>query len=244
VLLGFGAPLGAYALRLLSGHTTADELRIHSFFYLYELIGTSLVFALYGFYLGRRADRLRRERDNLLDVSQHDELTGLLNTRAFWQRYRRATESSDVLALLMIDVDQFKAINDAEGHRFGDEALRHIARAITAATREQDAAARWGGDEFAVLMRGTDRATAINVAERIRARVGEKPVRLGNAERPVSVTIGLAVAAPGGGAGLFDRADHALYEGKHLSRDRLQVAEESVAPLSAIERGTQRQPPL
>ena len=89
-LLGLGAPAGAFLLRMLSGTVVAEELSRFRFFYLYELIGTCLVFAAAGWIAGRRADDLRRGRDRFRELSERDPLTGLLNVSTFRRHYERA----------------------------------------------------------------------------------------------------------------------------------------------------------
>src|SRR5215470_11757807 len=157
-LLGLGAPAGALLIRVFGGETMAAELRAHSFFYVYQLIGTCFVFSVVGFLAGRRADRFRRGRDLYRELSEHDPLTHLANTRAFWGRYDRAVEHArrfgEPLSLLLLDIDGLKAINDELGHAFGSAALEHVGRILEGTKRAEDTAARWGGDEFAVLMLG------------------------------------------------------------------------------------------
>src|SRR4051812_48286438 len=156
VLLGIGAPAGALVLRVLTGSAAADDLRRFGFFYLYELVGTCLVFGAAGFAAGRRADLLRSGRDRFRELSERDALTGLLNVRTFRRHYERAAEHAashaEPLALLVLDVDGLKEINDSHGHSFGSAVLLHTARVLEQRKRVSDVAARWGGDEFALLM--------------------------------------------------------------------------------------------
>ena len=133
---------------------------------------------------------LEKQRQiELESLAALDGLTGLLNRRSFDERLtqeaRRASRVDHPLALLMIDVDDFKPYNDAYGHQVGDEGLSKAALAIRGAlSRAGDVAARYGGDEFAVILPDTDRAGALRVAQRIRKHVDE--LRLAN---PVSTTI-------------------------------------------------------
>jgi diguanylate cyclase (GGDEF)-like protein len=229
-LLGVGAPLGALLLRLLmTPHGAATELEQNGFFYAYMLIGTSLIFALAGVRVGARADRLRRDRDRFLELSEHDELTMLLNTRAFWSRYRRAVDRTirygEPISLLVLDLDFLKKLNDLHGHRFGDEALKHVARVLEQVKRDEDDAARWGGDEFVVLMPGAPLQAAVRLADEILRGVNENPVTAGELREEVTVTIGIAAAeGEEGAAGLFERADQALFQGKRGGRNRYWIA--------------------
>ncbi|HEY1434361.1 MAG TPA: GGDEF domain-containing protein [Thermoanaerobaculia bacterium] len=230
MLLGVGAPAGAFALRVASGAAAARELARNAFFYLYELVGTSLIFGIAGYFVGRRADRLRHGRDRYRDLSERDPLTGLVNARTFAGRYRRALARAgryqEPLSLLIIDVDCLKALNDEFGHAFGSAALLRVAAALRAAKREDDMAARWGGDEFALLMPGADTAAARRQAEAILERLRKSPVEHAAGSRFISVTIGVATSA-GGAADddLFGRADRALYEGKRRGRGQIAASE-------------------
>jgi diguanylate cyclase (GGDEF)-like protein len=158
-----------------------------------------------------------------------DVLTGLPNRRYFdevlsMEKPRR--RANDSLGVLMVDIDHFKILNDRFGHATGDRVLRAVAGAIAQGIREEDTPARFGGEEFAVLLRRTSAEQAIEVGERIRrAVVGLHPASLG-IDEPVTVSVGVAVAGAGQVAipGLVERADQALYRAKRLGRDRVVAA--------------------
>jgi diguanylate cyclase (GGDEF)-like protein len=157
-----------------------------------------------------------------------DALTGLPNRRYFDEfcallaRRRRA---EDAVGVLMIDIDRFKAINDARGHVVGDQVLRAVAEAIASAVREDDVPARYGGEEFAVLLRNPAPGVALEVGERVRSAVGRLDLRRFNIRR-VSVSVGVAVASrPNQPIGeLIEQADRALYSAKHRGRNRVVAA--------------------
>jgi diguanylate cyclase (GGDEF)-like protein len=228
-LLGFGAPAGAFALRLA---LMADvrrapfaDLRTNAFFYAYSLVGTCIVFAVAGYIAGTHAERLRRAEEFYHRLAEHDPLTSLLNARAFEDRYRRTVERAARLAspvaLLVIDVDNLKRINDEQGHERGSAALIRVADAIRAGKRGSDAAARWGGDEFAVLLDGAGATAARRTAETIMHRLAADQ----ESSPAVTVTIGVAASVPREGASdLFTAADAALYEGKRAGRNQIRVA--------------------
>lgn len=225
VVLGVGAPVGAFVIRVLEGlPSISAELSEHGFFYVYELIGSCVVYGIAGWLVGRRADRYRSGRDLYRDLAEHDELTRLANARAFLQHERRAVEHAvrfhEPLSLLLLDIDRLKEINDTLGHAAGQEALISVARVLQSCKREEDMAARWGGDEFAVLMRGADEAAARQQANRILERLNADPPLLAGRIRPVSVTIGVATSREGDAETLFQRADLALYAGKAAGRGR------------------------
>ena len=231
LLLGAGAPAGSFLIRFLAIHSVRDhpsgDLRAHAFFYLYELVATSLVFAIAGYVAGRRADRLRRGEAFYHHLAEHDSLTRLHNARAFMDRYQRALEhataAGEPLAVILIDVDKLKEINDTFGHEAGNQALIQVADALRNSKRAADVAARWGGDEFAILLEGADVAAAVRVAEGIVARLRDGPSRLERAT--VSVTIGICVSAqPALSLDLFAAADRALLAGKARGRNTIEVA--------------------
>jgi diguanylate cyclase (GGDEF)-like protein len=158
-----------------------------------------------------------------------DALTGLPNRRYFdevlaIERPRR--RSNDSLGILMIDIDHFKILNDRFGHPTGDRVLRAVAGAITHGVRDEDTPSRYGGEEFAVLLRQASAEQAMEVGERIRrAVVRLHPASLG-IDEPVTVSVGVAVAGANQVAipGLVERADQALYRAKRLGRDRVVAA--------------------
>ena len=232
-LLGSGAPAGSFLLRFLACRNVrerpADELRANAFFYLYELLATSLIFSAAGFVAGRRADHLRQRKTFYHELAEHDSLTGLHNSGAFADRYRRALEraaaAGEPISVILIDVDQLKAINDAFGHAAGSEALVHVAGALRASKRAADVAARWGGDEFAIVLDGADEAGAMRVAEELIAYLRNSPLQCEGKTVPVSVTIGICTAArPTASTDVFGGADRALLAGKAHGRNTIEVA--------------------
>jgi diguanylate cyclase (GGDEF)-like protein len=187
--------------------------------------------AIVGFCIDSAANRARLVRAGLTDY-----LTGWHNRRYLHVRLReelsRAQRQGSTLSLVMLDVDHFKRINDGCGHLGGDEALREVAARIESQVRASDTAARFGGDEFAVLMPGAGAAEARRVAERIRAAVARGPVEAGpGVALPVTVSAGLASLAPPPGRvdlkalaeQLLAEADAALYRAKAAGRDRIEV---------------------
>ena len=154
-----------------------------------------------------------------------DPLTGLPNRRYFEEfssllaQRRRA---GDAVAVLMIDIDKFKVLNDTYGHPIGDQVLKAVAGAITAAVRDQDVPARIGGEEFAVLLRNPGPAVALEVGERVRTAVHELDLRFIGVPG-VSVSVGVAHAASADEPidDLVERADKALLRAKRAGRDRV-----------------------
>ena len=160
-----------------------------------------------------------------------DGLTGLGNRRQAEERLHaevaRAGRSGDAVALIIGDLDHFKSVNDRFGHPAGDAVLREFARVLTEATREIDLAARWGGEEFAVLLPGTNADDAAVVAERVRSRLAQRVVLTADG-MPVQVTASFGVAAfpdAESETALIAAADAALYTAKHAGRNRVACAE-------------------
>jgi two-component system cell cycle response regulator len=176
-------------------------------------------------------------RARLVRSGVTDFLTGWHNRRYFHNRLReelaRAERTGKVLACLMIDVDHFKDINDRFGHLAGDEALKEVARRAEAEIRAGDTGARFGGDEFAILLAGAEIVHAVKLAERIHAGVGATPIRVhGGAHVTVTLSIGLATARPQPRSHdykalaerLIAEADAALYRAKSAGRNRVEVS--------------------
>ncbi len=165
--------------------------------------------------------------------SCHDELTGLRNRRglqvALTQLATSATASHDAAplphALMIVDLDQFKIVNDTCGHAAGDELIRRVAQTLQAAVRQYDVVTRYGGDEFAILLRDADRDTAYRLGERMLAAVAGLHFEWGGRRFQTGASIGCAlIDTPAFDADtLILRADSALYLAKDLGRGRMQM---------------------
>ena len=169
----------------------------------------------------------KRLEDELSYQAFHDALTGLANKALFQDRLEHAAarlERTDAhLAVLFIDLDNFKTVNDSLGHAAGDEMLRRVAEVLIGCLRKVDTAARLGGDEFAVLVEDIgDRKDAINLAERILTAL-RSPVRVGNEEMSATVSIGVTFDAPGITSDqLLRNADLAMYTAKERGKNRFE----------------------
>ena len=175
-------------------------------------------------------DRLQSAYNELEILAAIDALTGVANRRHFdavlESEWKRAIRSGTTLAMLLIDVDFFKNFNDIYGHIEGDDCLRDIASTVSQCTRRStDLVARFGGEEFAVVLPETDEAGAAALAERIRAAVQSHAVRhAGNIHGVVTVSIGCAAMVPTRGSStvpLIEAADKALYRGKSMGRNAI-----------------------
>ncbi len=179
------------------------------------------------------ADRLRDQRLALTDAerrAQSDALTGVLNRRSLLERLDsaclRARARGLPIALLFIDLDHFKQINDAYGHPAGDACLKAIIGPIQAELRQSDVIGRYGGEEFVVILSSADAAAAQPIAERIRQRVAEISVPGFGAPIHLTCSIGIATSDMLGvwGEHLIARADEAVYAAKRCGRNCVQIA--------------------
>ncbi len=175
----------------------------------------------------------RNLEQSLRHQALHDDLTGLPNRVLLRQRTEEAAlRSGRDLAMLVIDLDDFKTINDGLGHSIGDNLLRQVSARLSAALRPDDVAARLGGDEFAVLMEGTDRAAVMTTAQRL-LRAIEEPMTVSGREIALHASIGVAFVAdtdPGtvGAETMLRSADLAMYGAKSRGKGRVAVFDESM----------------
>jgi len=165
----------------------------------------------------------------LTALANHDALTGLANRREFKARAEAALDTARrhgrSLAVLMLDLDQFKQVNDRHGHAAGDDVLRYVAATLCLQLRGADLCGRLGGEEFAVLLPDTGLEEALQVGERIRRAVEESRIATDHAPEPLRVTVSIGGAAADGTAAsvdaLLDAADERLYEAKRAGRNRV-----------------------
>ncbi len=177
----------------------------------------------------RASENALQFKDDLVKLQKMadtDYLTGLMNRRAFLavaddtvefcRRYKRG------MATLMIDIDHFKKINDVHGHAAGDDAIKRIAGIINQSIRTTDKAARFGGEEFVVLLREIDQETALLLAERIRLSIEQTTINHGETSIAATVSIGVAINAEGDRdvQDMIERADQSLYVAKKTGRNR------------------------
>ena len=177
----------------------------------------------------RASENALQFKDDLVKLQKMadtDYLTGLMNRRAFLavaddtvefcRRYKRG------MATLMIDIDHFKKINDVHGHAAGDDAIKRIAGIINQSIRTTDKAARFGGEEFVVLLREIDQETALLLAERIRLSIEQTTINHGETSIGATVSIGVAINAEGDRdvQDMIERADQSLYVAKKTGRNR------------------------
>ena len=167
--------------------------------------------------------QLARAYEMLQKKSNTDSMTGMLNREAFFEALEKLRRKSDAGAMLIVDADHFKAINDNYGHLTGDEALLAITDAIVKSVRDCDILGRIGGEEFAVYLAGANPVDAHAVAERIRAAVAALHFEpRANVVRALSVSIGGTLLKPGASISeMMREADGRLYEAKNAGRNRV-----------------------
>jgi diguanylate cyclase (GGDEF)-like protein len=175
------------------------------------------------------SDDLQQESQRYKLLSNTDPLTGTLNRNGFAQEISQRAPNEILMrntTMMVIDLDNFKRINDSHGHDAGDAVLRELAQVIHKNTRANDLFVRWGGEEFILFCESTNAQHALLIAEKIRAAVETTPIGYNEKNIAVTISIGISVAeSQEYFEGLFRRADQALYRAKHLGRNCVVLAE-------------------
>ncbi|CAM3074053.1 GGDEF domain-containing protein [Pseudomonas floridensis] len=169
---------------------------------------------------------------SLFHIANRDSLTNLYTRRRILHRVRQMEAQRQGLSasLILLDIDHFKQINDVHGHESGDLILQRVAAVISSSVRSGDMAARWGGEEFLVLMPDTSTADAQRVAERIWLRIGQEAGRIDTRKLKVTATLSVAKVDPGEAfQEALNRADALLYQGKEQGRNRVMAATPAIS---------------
>ena len=184
----------------------------------------------------RAVTRQGRDAADLRRMLTRDHLTGVSNRAHFFEvaerELVRSLRDGGSLALIVLDIDHFKRVNDEHGHAAGDAVLREVARRCEAELRPEDTLARLGGEEFVVLMPGAALAAAAAAAERLRISLVREPIDGGGIRLPITASFGcsaLDIAPTASLAGLLAAADSALYRAKRTGRDRVAVSDADLA---------------
>jgi diguanylate cyclase (GGDEF)-like protein len=179
---------------------------------------------------GEMVKSLKRANSVLEQLAITDGLTKIHNHRFFQDQLgreiKRAERTRSPLALILVDIDDFKALNDRYGHASGDGVLEQLAGLLVGETRDQDLVARYGGEEFAILAPATDREGAVSLAEKLRLTVSDAPFDAAGHLIDITVSVGVAVYH-GDREAFFHEADRALYAAKGAGKDCVVAAEAS-----------------
>jgi diguanylate cyclase (GGDEF)-like protein len=182
---------------------------------------------------------LQRVNEVFIQLSITDDLTKLHNHRFFQdhlpREMKRSQRTGDPLCMILIDIDDFKKLNDQYGHSVGDAVLKYTADAMNRVVREMDLLARYGGEEFALLASQTTLEGAVALAEKLRSVVSDSRFQVVTLEGPsvISITVSIGVAPfRGDEKALFNDADRALYRAKDAGKDCVMVADEDEPPPS------------
>ncbi|HSH26910.1 MAG TPA: GGDEF domain-containing protein, partial [Wenzhouxiangella sp.] len=194
---------------------------------LLQTLGINIILALaiIGLVLGLVFVMLNWYQRSLEQMATTDKLTGAANRHVFQMIFSQvvgnARRRNEAAALMCIDLDGFKAINDRYGHQAGDGVLHQFTSVVNSIIRESDTLCRWGGDEFLILMAGCNAAEAAAVAEKIRRAVDERNFIFANHQLRLTVSIGVTeIAMDDGMETAVARADQALYQAKEAGRNR------------------------
>jgi two-component system cell cycle response regulator len=167
--------------------------------------------------------------EKVKDLSMRDSMTGLYNFRHFLEALRQEIElaerSGEPLSCIMLDIDNFKNVNDNFGHQVGDMVLKELARSVSISVRSSDIPARYGGDEFCIVLPKTDKSLALRLAQRLMKLFSGKEIRIPDMEKRVKVTISIGIAAYPEDTRSMDElmkmADEALYRAKSTGKNKI-----------------------
>jgi diguanylate cyclase (GGDEF)-like protein len=193
-----------------------------------QTFNVAVVFAMAAYTARFYYGMVRSAERKLVELATKDSLTGLSNRGHMLalaeHEIARARRSGQHIALIIADIDHFKKINDGRGHEAGDKVLAHTGKLLASLCREQDVVARWGGEEFLILLPATVLASAHDIAERLRSEVAATPVVHGNSCASCSLSLGVTTLAPSESFNTaIARADRALYRSKAEGRNRVTV---------------------
>ena len=220
--LGVSALVAASVFAIVAGRPAAGEIAL--------TVGW-VAFVLAALVVGTRYDKVQRDLTRVVGASLRDRLTGLYNFAFFSDALLRETERTSryggALSLVLFDLDQFKSFNDSHGHEAGNRLLAEVGHTIEASRRSADVAARFGGEEFALLVPG-DTQAAIEAAERIRMAIARIVVPVGHGQHDGrTISAGVATYRPGDTPdSLVEAADRGLYLSKRRGRNRVSVSGE------------------
>jgi len=220
LLLALGAPLGWVLTQWLAGRDPFDTAQIDELLYVYMVVATSIVFSALGYLIGKREQMIT-------DLALTDELTALYNKRYFKNRleqeFKRHQRTASLFSVILIDLDFFKRINDQYGHPAGDEVLKNVSSTIMANCRENEIAARVGGEEISIIACDCDLNSASLLAERIRKAIEQSTSSWQGEDIKITASFGIAMASASSNNAweIYQAADRALYQAKQTGRNKI-----------------------
>ncbi|QAU35363.1 sensor domain-containing diguanylate cyclase [Janthinobacterium sp. 17J80-10] len=228
-------PIGVFALYSLENKVELSDADLHLLGHLSSFLGTAITNSkLYAtsqaqvLEIRHLNEMLEEKVDALATQASTDQLTGLLNFRAFEQELDKLLDlaafsgAQEPLALALIDIDHFKRFNDTNGHAAGNDILAALACEIGKHTRQSDKACRYGGEEFVLILPKCGQVGAVQLAERIRSSIEARTFDTCAGQRSITISVGYTVYRPGDDRhSLFNRADQALYQAKESGRNRV-----------------------
>ena len=228
LILSTASPLGWIVIQFMVGRDPFSKEYFDSLLYCYMSVATALVFALMGYAIGKRELMIT-------DLALTDSLTSLYNKRYFSSRleqeFARSIRHNYPIAIIQIDIDFFKKINDTYGHQAGDEVLKSIAIIVKDNCRANEIAARVGGEELSIIAFDCTEKEAFSLAERIRYKISLLDFTQLGISVPVTASFGVAVADKSTTKALdvYQHADEALYVAKKSGRNKVCLFSETVS---------------
>tara|TARA_R110002072_G_scaffold140765_1_gene285161 strand:+ start:32806 stop:33585 length:780 start_codon:yes stop_codon:yes gene_type:complete len=220
LILSAGSPLGWIIIQFLAGRDPFLAKNIDVLLYCYMSIASAIVFSALGFAIGKRELMIT-------DLALTDGLTSLYNKRYFTNRldqeYERHVRNGSGMAIIQIDIDFFKNINDSYGHQVGDEVLKSIASLVKDNCRKNEIAARVGGEELSIIAYDCEEDEAYILADRIREKIKQLDFTKFGIKTPITASFGVAIANNVSKTALdvYLHADEALYVAKQTGRDKV-----------------------
>jgi len=208
----------------------SKQIKIRNSFIIGFLIILNIAFIVFARYRIKTGDQIKLERANkqLDELSRIDPLTSISNRRDILEKIEYETlrfeRNKKIFSLVMGDIDNFKAVNDNYGHECGDYVLKELVATIISSLRKQDIVARWGGEEFILLLPETDLEGGRIAAEKVRSNINQNKFIYNKKRIPITITFGVTEYSNGKDVnGCIKEADSALYKGKNKGRNRVEI---------------------
>ena len=227
LILSIASPIGWIIIQIIAGRDPFSAEYSDSLLYWYMSIASAVVFFILGFAIGKRELMIT-------DLALTDGLTSLYNKRYFTNRldqeFERHVRNHSPMAVIQIDIDFFKKINDNYGHHIGDEVLKKISLLIKENCRKNEIAARVGGEEMSIIAYDCEESEAYNLAERMRQKINDLSFTQQGIGIPITASFGVAIANESTltALDLYQHADEALYIAKKTGRNKVCLFSETM----------------